>query len=260
MIQITSFTNARFKYFRSLAKSRTRKREGVFIMEGRPELDLAIKSGLSPLSVLYCESYLGLKEIEAIVNVSEVELIHLSKALFDELAYQTIPGNFLMAFRSWNTSIESISKQDVTVIIEAVEKPGNLGAILRTCDAVGIKNVLVTETEVDLFNPNVIRNSRGAVFTVNAVFCTNEQALDLVKTQGAEVYAAVLSGKAVDYKIVANEANKAIVFGAESRGLSSFWFENANHHIIIPMRGVVDSLNVSVSVAVILYEATRNDD
>lgn len=229
-------------------------------MEGRPELDLAIKSGLKPLTILYCESYIDIDQIESIVSIGEVELIHLSKSLFDELAFQTIPGNFLMAFKSWNMAMTQLMPQDLTVIIEAVEKPGNLGAILRTCDAAGIKNVLVTDTEVDLFNPNVIRNSRGAVFTINTVFCSNADALVYIEQNKLEVYAAVLSAKAVSYKTVAEDSKKALVFGAESRGLSSFWFEHSKHHITIPMRGIVDSLNVSVSVAIILYEATRSQD
>ena len=133
-----------------------------------------------------------------------------------------------------------------------MEKPGNLGAILRTCDSVGIKSILLTETEIDFFNPNVLRNSRGGFISINAVFCTNSEALEAINKHALTSYATIISDQSTHYKVLDRDAKTAIIFGAESKGLGEFWARNADNHISIPMLGVVDSLNLSVSVGMIL--------
>ncbi|MEZ4721921.1 MAG: TrmH family RNA methyltransferase [Flavobacteriales bacterium] len=252
MLEITSFSNPRYKQLKSLAKSRNRKKEGLFIAEGRPELDVAIRTGIVPVLAIFCEAYISYNELISLVG-DKVEVLQLSKALFDDLVYQQVPGNFIIQFKSWECGIEALSNSGDVVVLESLEKPGNLGAILRTCDAAGVKDVIVCESDIDLFNPNVIRNSRGAAFTVNVVFCSNDEALGYLKSRNLPVYAAALSDAAVDYSDVKDDGPKALIFGAESKGLSEFWMNKSDKQIIIPMLGTVDSLNLSVSAAVILF-------
>ena len=247
---ISSFQNPRFKYLKSLSKSRTRKKEGVFLIEGRPEVDLLIKSGKRVKQVVYCEAYISIDDLKSIAG--KQEYLQLSKPLFDELSYQNIPGNFLLLAEVWQGRVEDIKAEETLVVLEGLEKPGNLGAILRTCDSVGIKSILLTETEIDFFNPNVLRNSRGGFISINAVFCTNSEALEAINKHALTSYATIISDQSTHYKVLDRDAKTAIIFGAESKGLGEFWARNADNHISIPMLGVVDSLNLSVSVGMIL--------
>jgi len=248
---IESFSNPKYKYLLSLSKSKTRKKDGLFLMEGRPELDLAIKSGYEPAMIAFSEAYIQKSEIVALIGEGNTQFIPLSKALFDSLSYQNVPQNFIGVFSSFSSSLEDLQEGPM-VLLEKVEKPGNLGAILRTCDALGIKNVLVTDSPVDLFNPNILRNSRGALFALKCVFTSNEKALEYFRKRGLKVLSAALSDQSIDYRKASADNNVAYVFGSEANGLSEFWLTNSDENIIIPMQGVVDSLNVSVSVAIIL--------
>jgi RNA methyltransferase, TrmH family len=254
MIEISSFSNPKFKHLKSLSKSKKRKEDGVFLVEGRVELEVALRAGFVPTEVVYAESYIDLEELSKLCDLDRIELLRLTKSLFDDLTYQNVPGNFLAIFQSWDLGLDDLKDDSIVVVLEGIEKPGNLGAVLRSCDAAGIKNVLLTNSEIDLFNPNVIRNSRGALFTTRVVRATNEKALEYLQFKGCEVYAAALTPNAIDYRLMSNRP-KALVFGAESTGLSDFWLNETSKQIIIPMRGAVDSLNLSVSLAVILFHA-----
>jgi TrmH family RNA methyltransferase len=251
MIEITSFSNTKYKYFKSLGKSRNRKKEGVFLMEGREELDMAHIRSIVPETVLFCESYISPVEIQERYG-EQIDKVKLSKPLFDELTYQNVPGNYLGLFRVWHSPIESMEVDTRTVILEAVEKPGNLGAILRTCEAAGIANVVVTESQIDLFNPNVIRNSRGAFLNVKTAFTSNEAAKAWCVAEGLAVYATSLDKEAIDFRDVDRGRSVVFVFGGEAQGISDFWKTNAQL-ITIPMQGTVDSLNLSVSVGIVLF-------
>lgn len=251
-LEISSFSNPKYKELKALSKSRNRKQANVFLMEGRPELDIAFRLGWEPNLLVYTDSYIDAHELQKVAGTSKARVIKVSKALFDDLAYQRVPNNFIAQFNARHYSLDSVSVNSPIVVLESVEKPGNLGAILRTCDGAGIKTVLVTESEIDLYNPNVLRNSRGAAFSVETVFCSNEQALAFIKKNGLVPYAAALTEKAKDFKSIEPTTNAALILGAESTGLSDFWMENAIEHLVIPMRGVVDSLNVSVSAAILI--------
>jgi TrmH family RNA methyltransferase len=154
-------------------------------------------------------------------------------------------------FESWNNTLESLNPSYFTIVLEGLEKPGNLGAIIRTCDALGVKQVIVSSSEIDLFNPNVLRNSRGGIFNVDVVFVNNDQALGFIVGNNLKAYAAVLSKQAQPIEIVKQEKVDVVVFGPESSGLSTFWLNEPLEHVIIPMKGIVDSLNLSVSVAIV---------
>lgn len=257
VIFIQSHSNPRFKQIKGLLKSRTRKQGDTFLMEGRPELDHALKLGWKPLQVLYCEAYIDLESIESLLDTSRVEVLHLAKALFDDLAYQSVPENFMVVFEKRTIEMSALDPKKPCVLLEGIEKPGNLGAILRTCDALGVDQLIVCESDIDLFNPNVLRNSRGAAFSVKTVFASNEEALTFAQSGGKKILAAALTEEAVDFKKIPVTNGSVYCFGAESKGLSSFWLKHADHHLVIPMRGVVDSLNVSISVAMMLAHFTN---
>jgi TrmH family RNA methyltransferase len=142
------------------------------------------------------------------------------------------------------------------IIAESVEKPGNLGAILRTADAAGVDALLVCDPRVDLWNPNVVRASRGAIFSVPYVECDNAAALKWLRAQKIQILAATPSAELL-YSAVDLRPPAAIAVGTEDTGLSDFWLSEADVRIRIPMRGKVNSLNVSVSAALLLYEAVR---
>jgi len=249
MIYIESFSNPRYKWLKGLAKSRNRRKEKVFLMEGRVEMELALRVGQVPTQIYFTSTYVSEEEIQNLLSGRTVDLVELSKALFDSLAYQQVPGNFIAVFPSFET--QPRSTDGLVVVLEGIEKPGNLGAVLRTCDALGIQQVITTNAQVDLFNPNVIRNSRGAIFTVGCSSMTNEEALSFLKGEGRTLLAAALSDGAVNYREIAQNSKYALVMGAESAGLTDFWLDQCDKHIIIPIKGAVDSLNVSVSFAIL---------
>ena len=253
MKSVTSFSNPKFKYLKSLAKSRTRKKEGVFVMEGREELDLAIKSGLKPRLVAFTDSYVDSEYILGTYNHDETEVLQITKAMFDDIAYQSVPENYLAVFDAWSLGLDELESTNRMIVLEGLEKPGNLGAILRTCSAAGIKNVVVTESDIDLFNPNVIRNSRGALFNVNVVFTSNIELLTFLRSNEYSILATSIEGSSKDYRSVVYDETQAIMFGSESKGITKFWIENSRERIRIPMSGYQDSLNLSVSVAVVLF-------
>lgn len=254
IIDISSHSNPRIKQLKSLEKSRNRKSQGVFLMEGRPELDHAFALGLKAETVIFCEAYIAQDAVVTILSNQKPELLRLSKNLFDELSYQNTPNNFMAIFKSWEVGFADLNPQEPILVLENVEKPGNLGAILRSCDAAGLKQIIVCESEIDLFNPNVIRNSRGAIFGTKCVFTTNDSALSYLKENHYSLYAAALRPMSKDYRKFDYPKKTALLFGSESDGLSEFWLNQADEHIIIPMRGIGDSLNVSVSVGIIVYE------
>ena len=149
-----------------------------------------------------------------------------------------------------------ISANPFIIILESVEKPGNLGAVLRTADAAAVDAVIICDNQTDLYNPNVIRSGVGGLFTVQTAICSSEEALKWLNANKINVYAAELNG-AKQYQTIDYTLPSAIVMGTEAEGLTDFWINKAKERIKIPMRGMIDSLNVSVSTAVITFEAMR---
>jgi TrmH family RNA methyltransferase len=257
MLTIESFSNTRFKFLKSLARSRTRKKEQVYAMEGRLELELAFRLGRVPKQVYFSSAYTLEDEIKDLLPHLEVEVIQLSKALFDDVSFQHVPGNFIAVMPAFENEVPSQFEVDLLPVFERVEKPGNLGAVLRTCDAFGLKEVLFVDTDVDLFNPNVIRNSRGAVFSVTAYFLSGKEARDLLRNGGFELAAAALTPQAKPYHLHKLKGKTALIFGPESTGLSDAWLKESDVQLVIPMMGQVDSLNLSVSFSVMAAHFLR---
>lgn len=261
-MDITSAQNPRVKHLVKLRDDKkTRKQDGLMLVEGFDEIQLALAAGHKPQTVLSAPQIASRH-----LTVPHAEALTVSRAVFEKISYRENPDGWLAIFPIPRTTLDDLklSKTPLVVIAESIEKPGNLGAILRTADAAGVDALLVCDSRVDVWNPNVVRASRGAVFCVPVVECDNASALEWLKggkhalsgVEAIRVAAASPAGDAVYSKVDLSQPI-AIAVGTEDEGLSNFWMSNADVKLKIPMLGKVNSLNVSVSTALILYEALR---
>jgi len=253
-MDITSLQNTRVKHIVKLRETKkTRKEEGLMLVEGYDEIQLALASGHQPQTLLFSPE-LDSRQL----NLPSVETLTVSRAVFEKMSYRDNPDGFLAVFPIPQTTLKDLklSETPLVIIAESVEKPGNLGAILRTADAAHVDALLVCDPRVDLWNPNVVRASRGAVFSLPVVECDNASALEWLKMREMRILAATPSAATV-YSDVDMNQPIAIAVGTEDMGLTDFWMSNADLKVKIPMLGRVNSLNVSVSAALIVYEAVR---
>lgn len=260
MERIVSAQNSRIKDVRKLsAKSRERKSRGLFVIEGAREISLALAGSYDFDTVFYCpELYAGTACPETLRAINPAILCEVSAAVFQRIACRESSDGILALARPKDHRLPSLHLPDnpFIIILESVEKPGNLGAILRTADAAGVDALIVCDPLTDVYNPNTIRSGVGCVFTVPLAVADNEQALAFLKERSVRTFAAEL--QAVQrYDEADFTYPSAIVLGTEADGLSPFWLKNADARIKIPMRGKIDSLNVSVSAAVITFEAMK---
>ncbi len=257
-MDITSLQNPRVKHIVKLRDDKKQRlQDDVMLVEGYDEIQLALSAGHKPQSLLSAPE-LATRQINGLA----AETLTVSRAVFEKMSYRDNPDGWLAIFPILHRTFESLESEnllsDVPLIIiaEAIEKPGNLGAILRTADAAHVDAVLLCDPRVDLWNPNVVRASRGAVFSVPVVECDNASALKWLKSRKIRVLAATPSAEAV-YSDVDLTQSIAVAVGTEDEGLTEFWIQNADVCVKIPMFGKVNSLNVSVSTALILYETVR---
>lgn len=259
-MKITSLHNQKVLAVRKLYKSNDRKKSDLFVAEGQKEVERGFLSGFNARYVFYCSEITNSAVVEKIVSAEtkRPEILDLDRSVYEKIAYRDNTEGILALFYKKAYSLEEMvpGENDVYLILESVEKPGNLGAILRTADAAGIKGIILSESRVDQYHPNVIRASLGAVFQIPVVVSDNEKALKWLKSNNIRSLAAALPSYNSIYTVDL-KGNIAFVFGSEAEGLSGFWISNADDLFTIPMRGLVDSLNVSVSVAVAVYEAVR---
>jgi TrmH family RNA methyltransferase len=260
-VKITSINNKRILILRKLYKSRERKKADSFLVEGYKECIRGIRSSFEVESVYYCPDIISKEHwnnIQPLLN-KNVEIIELDKNVYEKLAYRQDTEGIIALFKKKKFNLEELfrkKKKLLFVILEGVEKPGNLGAVLRTADAVGIDAIFLTETKVDQYHPNVIRASLGGVFTIPVISLSNKEVKDLLTSKKISTYAAALPSYHNMYDLDLKESI-ALIFGTESTGLDNFWLQNADTTYTIPMQGIVDSLNISVSVAVSIYEVVR---
>jgi TrmH family RNA methyltransferase len=250
---ITSLQNSKIKNVVLLReKSKERNKQMLFPVEGKREINMAIMGGYEIDSLFICPD-LGDETAFPAKYIYEV-----NRKVFEKIAYREDSDGFLALIKMKSNSLNDINMSGnlFIIVLEAVEKPGNLGAILRTADAANVDAVIVCDPKSDFFNPNVIRSSLGCVFTVNTVTCSSENAYEWLKNNNIAIYAAELESSQWYYDEDYTKSS-AIVMGTESTGLSDFWLDKANKRIKIPMTGKVDSLNVSVSTAIITFEAMR---
>ena len=253
---ITSPQNERIKHLVQLQqKSSLRRQEELFVVEGRRELLHCINAGYEVKT-----SFVDNQKDDALLGVDSknAEILEVSSRVYEKIAYrESTEGIVAVVKVRKNTLYDFAEKENpLYVVVEAVEKPGNLGAILRSADAAGIDGVIVCDPLTDLYNPNLIRASIGAVFTVPTVACTSEECIAWLKENNIQILTAQLQDSSLYYDVDMKKAI-AIVMGTEATGLTTQWREAADRHIRIPMCGKLDSLNVSVSSAILMFEAVR---
>lgn len=259
MEKITSLQNPKIKNITKLSKAKERREQNLFIIEGARELSLALSAGYEINTVFVCpELFLKTDYPDVLDSIPEELKIEVSQNVFDKVAYREGSDGLLTLVHSKNHSLEDLNLPDnpFIIVLEAVEKPGNLGAILRTADAARVDAVIICDPATDLYNTNAVRSSIGCMFTVPTAVCSSQEALVFLHKRNIISFAAEL--KASQWYQDTDFTNpSAIIMGTEADGLTSFWLENADARIKIPMRGKIDSLNVSVSTAVITFEAMR---
>lgn len=256
---ITSAQNPKIRTLLELQeKSRTRKKTGLFVVEGRRELLHCIEAGYEPHTVFVCTEILKQEEIEEIAGKCECSFIGIPQHLYDKVAYRGGTEGVIAELHCKEMTLESIELPDnpLVVVLESVEKPGNLGAVLRSADASGVDAVIVCDPLTDIYNPNLIRSSIGAIFTVPVATATSEETISWLKANGIRIYTAQLQDSEWYYDTDMKDGT-AIVMGTEATGLTEVWRKAADAHIKIPMLGKLDSLNVSVSAAILMFEAVR---
>ncbi|MCQ2142798.1 MAG: RNA methyltransferase [Bacteroidales bacterium] len=252
--QITSAQNPKIKTLLALEeKSRLRREMGLFVVEGRREIGHCVESGFRISTLFVCPEIYGdgpLPEAESVIEVPA--------SLYDRIAYRGGTEGLIAEIheRSLKLSGLDLPENPLVAVLESVEKPGNLGAVMRTADAAGVDAVLVCDPLTDLYNPNLIRSSLGGIFTVPCVACSSKEAIDFLKARGIQILTAQLQDSSWYYDTDMKRGT-AIVIGTEDKGLTDIWREAADAHIKIPMLGSLDSLNASVSAAILLFEAVR---
>jgi TrmH family RNA methyltransferase len=258
MKQITSVQNPFIKSLVLLQeKSKARKQTGTFLIEGLREISLAIKGGYKIETVLFLPELVTESEINKLVN-SAVQMIEINKEVYQKLAYRdTTEGVLAVAkTKSLQLSDLKLSKNPLILVAEAPEKPGNIGALLRTADAANLDAVLIANPKSDLYNPNIVRSSVGCLFTNQIATGTTAEIINFLKEKKIDFYCATLQNS-TSYHTQDFKTPTALVVGTEATGLTQEWRDASTQNIIIPMQGEIDSMNVSVAAAILIFEAKR---
>ena len=258
MKQITSVQNPFIKSIIQLQeKAKARKQSGLFIIEGRREIQLATKGGYQIEQLLFLPEMIAKEEL-LLISKNAVELIEISKEVYQKIAYRdTTEGVIAVAHaKSFLLSDLQLSENPLILVVESIEKPGNLGAMLRTADAAHIDAVLIKNKKTDLYNPNMVRSSVGCLFTNQIAVGTTDEIIDFLEANSISFYSATLQNS-TSYHTQDYTQPTALVVGTEASGLTQKWRDRATQNIIIPMQGEIDSMNVSVAAAILLFEAKR---
>ena len=281
--QITSSQNPKIKWLLQLQqKSAARREEGLFVVEGQRELMHCVRNGYHVHTIFFCpeivqaDSQPGLQrsnaDVDAYALLDQADTLYeVSSNVYEKIAYRSGTEGVIAVVRTRELTLSQLQEGLQTagttarvgespapfyVVLEGVEKPGNLGAILRSADAAAADAVIICDSRTDLYNPNLIRSSIGAVFTVSCVTCTSAECIAFLKRNGIQILTAQLQDSLPYYSTDMRRAT-AIVMGTEATGLTQSWREAADAHICIPMCGMLDSLNVSVSTAILMFEVVR---
>ncbi|WP_423819255.1 RNA methyltransferase [Salinimicrobium sp. TIG7-5_MAKvit] len=259
---ISSFQNQAVKRILQLQeKSRARKKEHVFVVEGIREINLAIKGGYQVTELYYSSDLFPAEKAENLLSfiLNPVDVTELSSEVYQKIAYRGSTEGVLAIVGSRELSLQNLTfktKNPLILVAEAPEKPGNIGALLRTADAAAVDAVLIANPRTDMFNPNIIRSSVGCIFTNKIATCSTSEIIAFLKERKIAIFGAALQAS-VPYHNVDFTGGSAIVVGTEATGLSSEWLENTTQNIIIPMEGAIDSMNVSVAAGILIFEAKR---
>ena len=249
---IESLQNEKIKNLnRIITDNRFRKKSGVFVVEGQQENERALQFGFENIEFYICENIFG-------INHPEGKIHFVSSQVYEKLAYRGSSEGIIGIYKTKEFNLNEFSpKENASIIVvESVEKPGNLGAILRSCEAFGINALIVTDTKVDFYNPNVLRSSVGCFFGMNVFSASNEETLAFLQKNNFKIYTTFMDESAEDLYQKNFTEKSALFFGTEHSGLSDFWL-NKGENILIPMSGTIDSLNLSNAVAIACYEILR---
>ncbi|GAA3568070.1 RNA methyltransferase [Snuella lapsa] len=260
--QISSTNNT---YIRQLVqlkdKSRERKKTGLFLIEGEREISLAIKGGYEIETILFYSELFSMAQLNKLTS-TPINTIAVSKEVYQKLAYRDTTEGVLAVAKSKAHNVNALAFKTETPLIlvaEAPEKPGNIGALLRTADAANVDAVIIANPKTDLYNPNIIRSSVGCVFTKHIALGNTTEVIQFLKAKNIRIYCAALQAS-VHYHTQDFTKPTAIIVGTEATGLSEEWLNNSNQNIIIPMQGEIDSMNVSVAAGILIFEAKRQRD
>ena len=260
MKQITSAQNSFIKSLVLLQeKAKARKQSGTFLIEGIREIELAIKGNYEIETILIC-----FEVIEKSFNPSifqSLNTIEISKEVYQKLAYRdTTEGIIAVAKTKSHQLLDlQLPENPLILVMESIEKPGNIGAMLRTCDAAKVDAVIIANPKTDLYNPNMVRSSVGCLFTNQIATASTEETIAFLEQNNINFYSATLQNS-TSYHTQNFSKPTALVVGTEATGLTEPWREKATQNIIIPMQGEIDSMNVSVAAAILLFEAKRQRD
>ncbi len=260
MKQITSVQNPFIKSLVQLQeKSKIRKQAGTFLIEGQREIELAMKADYEVQTLLFTPDIFNF-QISRFSNF-QIETISVSKDVYQKLAYRDTTEGIIAVAKSKSHGLADLklSKNPLILIAEAPEKPGNIGALLRTADAANLDAAIIANPKTDLYNPNIVRSSVGCLFTNQIATGTNSEIIAYLQQNNIAIFCATLQDSA-RYHTQNFTQPTAIVVGTEATGLSNEWREAATKNIIIPMQGQIDSMNVSVAAAVLIFEAKRQRD
>jgi TrmH family RNA methyltransferase len=259
-LEITSPANPRIKQLVALRRRRSREQAGVTLVEGLAEIELALAAGVRPQALYFCPALASPESLSLAARAQALgaEVAQVSRPVFEKISYREGPDGWLAVVPSVASTLDTIElgPQPLVVVCAGLEKPGNLGAILRTADAAGVAAVIAADPVTDWGNPNVVRASKGAVFSVPVASGTSAQVLDWIAGRGLRIVAATPDAAQL---VTGTDLTgpTAIAVGAEQTGLTSEWLKRADQKVRIPMFGKTDSLNVSISAAIIVYEAVR---
>jgi RNA methyltransferase, TrmH family len=255
--RITSTQNPKVKSLLALEKPRERRRQQLFVIEGQKEISMALAAGYTLGNLFFCDELVGIHEIPSSLRDNKL-LIPVSKEVFDKIAVREGTGGMVAVanMRVHSLDMIELSANPLVLVLEGVEKPGNLGAILRTADAANVDAVIICDPQTDFYNPNVIRSSVGCVFTKQVASATSEETIAWLKKNNISIFCTYLKASQPYHTIDYQQAS-AIVMGTEATGLTDVWVNNSNANIIIPMLGNIDSMNVSTAAAVVVFEARR---
>jgi TrmH family RNA methyltransferase len=258
---ISSLQNTAVKRILQLQeKARTRKKENAFVVEGVREIDLAVKGGFKLLEIYFNTNLFPAEKVEKfITSPSEIEISELSSEVYKKIAYRGSTEGVIAVVATKELSLAKLDfkkENPLILIAEAPEKPGNIGALLRTADAAAVDAVLIANPRTDMFNPNIIRSSVGCVFTNKIATGSTSEVIAFLKERKIAIFGAALQAS-VPYHTADYTGGSAIVVGPEATGLSDEWLESTTQNIVIPMEGEIDSMNVSVAAGILIFEAKR---
>lgn len=265
--KISSVQNQLVKQMARLQqKSSERRKSGMFVAEGRREVSMALSSGIRPVHLLLCPDIYLEDPAYPLPGIDKQpqSVTTVSRTVYNKLAYRRDAEGVMLVAKQVDLAPEKLSLpgSPLLLVIEGVEKPGNLGAILRTADAAGVDALILTDSRTDIYNPNAIRSSLGCLFTVPVARCNNREAIQWLtgpenwEKGPPKIFSAILQ-TSIPYDEADMTGSTALVFGAEDKGLSEAWRAVSHQHIRIPMAGKIDSLNLAASAAILTFEAVR---